>query len=64
MLWLGLYATPVVIIYTAMVVAVVIWDIVVYQNGTCSISGTLIGLCRIVVPSFCSSSLRSLSVSD
>ena len=42
MLLLGLYADPVVVVYTAMVGAVVVWDIVVYLNGTCNIGGTWI----------------------
>ena len=64
MLQLGLYAEPAVVICTAMVGAVVVWDIVVYLNGTCSVGGAWIGLCQIVVLSLCSSSLRSSLVSD
>ena len=45
MLGLGLYVVLVVVVWTAIVGAVVVWDIVVYLNGTCSVGGVWIGLC-------------------
>ena len=39
MLQLGLYVVPVVVVWTAIVEAVVVWDMVVCLNGTCSVGG-------------------------
>jgi hypothetical protein len=56
MLRLGLYVVLAVVVWTAMVGAVVVWDIVIYLNGMCSVGGR--GLDFVELPCCLSVPLR------